>query len=336
MLKKLHRWLLVVFPLLLIALPVRAHPPHDEATLTYLPSRATAALCPGANFFVLEVQLRLGYPLFQPSAPNHFTVKVERANSRFRSTGEMRDGSGEVIFTRDYSEIDCGTVLVSMAISVALELTKLPEDPEPSSPHAPPTAPTPAAQLPPVSPAPSLPPKLPAFPLAERPRLQAGLASVFSIGAAPVVVGGVVGFVGLRRGSYSLAVEGSALFAPSATIENYSPLTGYHYLVAAVAGSGCYHARWAFGCAHMELSLLSTGNSRLQFTSERIVSFGVGLRFGGEWALTQRFALRAYSEFSLRPVPGVLRDDIMSTILWPGSILSASIGLGSVFYFSTL
>jgi hypothetical protein len=330
------RPLLAASAVFLIALPARAEPRPDAATLTYLPSRATVALCPAANFFVLEVQIRLGYALFQPSAPNHLTVKVERANGLFRSTGEMRDDSGKVIFTRDYSEIDCGTVLVSMAISVALEFTKLPEDPEPSPPAPLPPAPTPPAPLPPVSPPPPLPPKLPALALAERPRLQAGLASVFSIGAAPVVVGGVAGFVGVRRGSYSLALDGSALFAPSATIENYSPLAGYHYLVAAIAGSGCYHVRWAFGCVHTELGLLSTGNSKLQFTSERIVSFGVGLRFGGEWALTPGFALRAYSEFSIRPVPGVLREDTKDTILWPGSVLSGSIGFGPAFSFSTL
>lgn len=41
---------------LLFALPVRAEPPPDAATLTYLPSRATVALCPAADFFALEVQ----------------------------------------------------------------------------------------------------------------------------------------------------------------------------------------------------------------------------------------------------------------------------------------
>ncbi len=81
-----------------------------------------------------EVHIRLRHALFQPSAPNHLTVKVDRANGRFCSIGEMRDDDGKVIFTRTYSEIDCTAAVVSMAIGVSIQFTRPPEDPEPSRP----------------------------------------------------------------------------------------------------------------------------------------------------------------------------------------------------------
>jgi hypothetical protein len=130
------RPVLAASAVLLVALPARAERPNDAVTLEYLPSRATVALCPAAGFLALEVQIRLGYELFQPSAPNHLTVKIDRANGRFRSIGEMRDDDGKIIFARTYSEIDCTQALVSMAISVSVKFTRPPEDPEPSPPRS--------------------------------------------------------------------------------------------------------------------------------------------------------------------------------------------------------
>ena len=328
------RPLLAASAVLLIALPARAEPPPDAATLTYLPSRATVALCPAADFLALEVRIRLGYELFQPSAPNHLTVKVERANGLFRSTGEMRDDDGKVIFTRDFSEIDCTAAVVSMAISVAIKFMKLPEYPEPPAP----SLPAPAALTCPPAPKPAAPePSKPStLPLTERPRVQIGLASVFSIGAAPVVVGGVAVLGGVRWKTVSLALEGSVLLAPSATIENFTISNGYHYLLATAAGLGCYHGRWAFVCAQTEASVLSVGHSITKFTGAQTASLGFGGRLGAEWVLTPGLALRVYSDFLLRPLFSRLRDGTRRSVLWPGSVASGSIGFGPVFSFSAL
>ncbi|MFS8067268.1 MAG: hypothetical protein ACMG6S_12930 [Byssovorax sp.] len=288
------------------------------------------------------MELRLRYELFQPSAPNHLTVKVDRAsNGLFRATGEMRDDGGNVNFTREYSEIDCTAAMVAMALGVAIKFTKPPRDPEPSPP-APlppasnPPAPLPQASCPPVpEPAAPEPRKPPALPRAERPRAQAGLASVFSIGAAPVVVGGVAGFVGLRWESYSLALEASALLAPSATVESYSVPAGWHYLVASLAGLGCYQRSWASVCARAEVSWLSFGNSqsKVKLENPHHAAFGVGPRFAGEWVLTPWLALRAYGEVLLRSRIIQLLDPTAPSILWTGSMASGSIGFGPVVSF---
>ena len=125
------RPLLASSAVLLVALPARAERPNDAVTLEYLPSRATIALCPAANFLNLEVQIRLGYALFQPSALNHLTVKVDWTNGLFRSTDEMRDEDGNVTFARTYSEVDCTMAIIDMAIGVSIKFTR-PGTPEPA------------------------------------------------------------------------------------------------------------------------------------------------------------------------------------------------------------
>ncbi len=325
--------------LLLVALPARAEPPHDAVTLTYLPSPRTVALCPDADFLAFEVELRLRYELFQPSAPNHLTVKVDRAsNGLFRATGEMRDEGERVNFTREYNEIDCTAAMVAMALGVAIKFTKPPQDPEPS----PPVPLPPASKAPALSPG-SCPPapkpvapeprKPPALPRVARPRAQAGLASVFAIGAAPGVVGGVAGFVGMRLGGYSLALEASALLAPSATVERFSTPAGWSYLVASLAGLGCYQRSWASVCARAEVSWLSFGNLEVSLENPQQAALGVGPRFAGEWVLTPWLALRGYGEVLLRSQLIQLLDPIKTSILWPGSMVSGTIGLGPVVSF---
>ena len=312
---------------LLIALPARAERANDAATLEYLSSRATIALCPAADSLALEVQLRLGYELFQPSAPAHLTVKIDRADGRFRAIAEMRDDDGNVLFARTHSEIDCTQAVLSTAISVAVYFTKPPEDPEPSPPNEPP--PTPACPEPEAPPAP--PPPLP-----ERPRFQAGVASVFSIGVAPSVLGGVGWFVGVRWPRVSLALEGRALFAPSATIARAPTRDGYHFEFAAVSGTGCYHPAWAFICAGAGLGSLAFGNTGIDISSNRPSILSFSFRVGSDWILTPRIAIRAYAEMSLQPLETTLRRTPAKLLLWSQPIVAGSLGVGPVFTFSEI
>jgi hypothetical protein len=333
----LLRPLFITSAALLISFPARAEPTHDALTLTYLPSRAAAPLCPSAGFLALEVHIRLGYKLFQPSAPKHLTVKVERAiNGWFRATGEIRDDDGKVTFTDHYSEIDCTAALISMAISVTLEFAKPPEDPEPS-PSAPlPLATNPPAPLPcPHPPLPSLPqPAIAALPVPDRQRYQAGIASVFSIGVAPSVVGGVAGFFGLLWSGASVAVEGRALFAPLATIEHVSVRDGYSLSFISISGTVCHHRTWGFGCARIEAGQLSVSNSNIDNNPGRMINLGFGFRVGRDWLLTPHLAIRVYGDLLGQPVSGTLRDMPSTPIIWRPPLLSGSVGIGPVFIFS--
>lgn len=329
----LLRLLLLVSALLLVVLPARAERPDDAVTLEYLPSRATAALCPEADLLALEVMIRLGYELVQPTARDHLKVKIDRANGRFRSIGEIRDQDGNVTFTAAHSEIDCTAAVVSMAITVAIHFTRFPEPPEPSptslvepSPPGPPPAPEPEPRSPPQP--------VPPSPLPERRLFQAGLASVFSTGTAPTIVGGVSGFVGVRWPSVTLALEGRALFAPSATIEQAAVRDGYRFTYTALSGSACYQPGWFFACARAEVGNLSFGNSSVKLSPTQMAILGLGARFGGDVKLTSWLALRMYVELLGQPLSGELTSAEEKSTVWFQTGLSGSIGLGPVFTFS--
>ena len=319
--------LLATSTALLIALPARAESKNFAVTLHYSPGRY-AAQCPKEAFLHGEVARRIGYDLFVAEGSKHLTVTVSFRDNQYQVAGELRDDDGKVILTEVFSGPTCEAAILEEVTSMAAEFVR-PPDPSPICPMAPeavtcPPAPKPAAPEPAKPPAP---------PPAERPRAQAGLASVFSIGAAPVVVGGVAGLVGVRWGSYSLALEVSALFAPTTTVENFSPRTGWHYLVATGAGLGCYQVRWASVCARAEVRALSIGNSTARFEQAQTASFGFGPRFAGEWVVWPGLALRAYGEFLVRSRATQLRDATARTILWTGPAVSVSVGLGPVFSF---
>ena len=321
---------------LLIALPARAERPDDAVTLEYLPSRATVALCPAANFLNLEVQIRLGYKLFQPSAPNHLTVKVDRANGLFRSSGEMRDEDGNVTFARTHSEIDCTMAVIDMAIELSIKFTRLPEPPEPSPPLPPPPEPLPTVPAPTLpTPAPVLPaaPPSASLPLPERRRYQAGIAAVFSGGTAPSIVGGVGGGLSVRWPSVSLGLEGRVLFAPSARIEQSPVRNGYHFVFTALSGSGCYHPSWIFVCARAEIGNLFFDNAKVEIGPANMASLGLGLRLGGDWTLTPWLAIRTYVEILGTPLSGHLSTNLEEMPIWNQSGPSRSVGVGPVFTF---
>ncbi|MEO5728195.1 MAG: hypothetical protein ABI134_27215, partial [Byssovorax sp.] len=303
------------------ALPARAGSAHDAATLTYLPSRATVALCPAADLLELEVQVRLGYELFQPNAPNHLTVKVDRADALFRFRGELRDDHGNIIFDETSSGIDCTRALISMAIMVALQFTKPPEDPVPGR-----VAPVPPAPTCPPPPPPALPAPAPVLTPPELPRFQAGLASVFATGKAPVVLGGAGWFVGVRWRDFSAALEGRALFAPSAGVEDIS----LSYSFAAASGVTCLHYKWALACVRVELGSLFGKAVNGYIDPRHAPSAGVALRLAGDWTVSPALAVRTYFEIMGETAPSRMLSTERTDPLWVSSSLSASIALGLV------
>jgi hypothetical protein len=287
------------------------------------------------------VQIRIGYDLFQPAASPRLTVKIERANGEYRATGELRSEPGSVAFASTFTEVECGAAIRSLAIAVAIHFTRGPEacslSPLPAqtpTPIAVPVAPiAPVAPVTPVTPEPQRPPGLPA-PLPERPRVQIGMMSAFSLGSAPVVVGGAAWLVGARWAGFSSALEGRALFASTARLVGPRVQRGYRFLVAAVAASGCVHPAWAFACFQIEWRSLSIGNATVDVDPDHLSRLGLGFRFGGERALTQTVALRAFVETSFNPGSRSLRTPTASSaVVWHEPILSISLGFGPVVTF---
>jgi hypothetical protein len=245
----------------------------------------------------------------------------------FRAAGELRDDEGNILFAGTYPAMDCTFAVFSIAVAVSVHYAELPEPPPPIPPEPPPPSPP--------EPEPTEPPPSPiAPPLPERRSLQAGLDSVFAIGTAPPVVGGLGGFLGVRWTSLSLALEGRALFAPSATIPQSNVRAGYQFTFTAISGSGCYHLAWALVCARAQIGSLSSGNSSVKLGPTHMTILGLGLRLGGERALTPWLALRAYVEMLGQPLSGALKSDRGTPAFWSQTGLSGSVGLGPVLTFS--
>lgn len=317
--------LLTASAMLLLSVPARAARPHSAIALDYVPSVATAARCPSADFLREEVQIRIGYDLFQTAASPRLTVKIDQARGEFRVTGELRSKPGDITFASSFTEVECSAAIRSLAIAVAIHFTRTPE----ACALAPPPTQASAALAPPVV------PKAPRSPvLPERPRVQIGIASVLSVGSAPIVTGGAAWLVGVRWASFSASLEGQALFAPAASLAGPRFQRGYRFLVAAVTASGCAHPAWAFACFQVQWGSLSFGNSAVDVDPNHLSRLGLSFRFGGERALTRAVALRAYLETLFNPSPGNLRSlTASSRVIWHEPIFSGSLGLGPVITF---
>lgn len=317
--------LLIASAMLLLSVPARAARPHDAVALEYSPSAATANRCPAAEVLREEVQIRIGYDLFQAGATPRLTVKIDRLESAYRVTGELRSEEGDVTLAGTFTEAECGAAIRSLAIAVAIRFTRVPEPcPLPRLP-----APACSALAPPVAPPARRAPTLP-----ERPRVQIGIASAFSLGSAPVVVGGAAWFLGARWPGFSAALEGRALLASSTDVFGTRVRGGYQFFVANVSASGCVHPSWAFACAQVEWGSLSFGNTAVDIDPDRMTHVGFGFRFGGERTLTRAIALRAYVDTLFDLSPGNLRTLMTDArVVWHKPAFSGGLGFGPVITF---
>lgn len=312
------RALLVTTAVLLLAPPARALDTQrvpDAVVLEYHPSPAAAEVCYPADYFYDEIVVRLGYQLFQVTGPYHLTVKVDRVKDRFVSELELRDESGKVILANDFNESNCVAALRSVLVVIAVHFTRLPE-PVPCV-----STPQPPASVPAPTPAPALPPPPPADPAYE-----GGLATVFTIGKAPVVLGGAGLFFGLRWRYFSAALEGRALFAPSVGVEDTS--VTYSFLGASI--STCGHLNKALACVRAEAGSLFGGSTNGRLSPAYVRSGGVALRIARDWNLSSLFAVRPYFEIMTEAIPSRFVVQGRMDPLWASPFLSASIGLGLV------
>ncbi len=321
------RRLLIAAAMLLLSVPARAARPHDAVALEYLPSAATAARCPAADFLREEVQIRIGYDLFQPDVSPRLAVKIERFDGEYRVTGELRSEEGNVTLASTFTAVECGAAIRSLAIAVAIRFTHPPQ--ACPLPHAPAPACSGPVLAPPAAKATMRPPPIP-----ERPRIQMGIASAFSLGSAPVVVGGPAWFLGARWVGFSAALEGRALLASATDLLGTQARNAYQLFAANVSASGCVHPTWVFACVQMEWGSLSFGNAVMSVDPDRVSHLGFGFRFGGERTLTRTIALRAYVDTLFDFNPGSLRSLVTgSRAVWHKPAFSGAMGFGPVMTF---
>jgi hypothetical protein len=339
--------------LLLLTLPLAVVPARAQAAPL---ARTTARLeytrgigaesCLGEGGLRIEVARRSGYDPFTPDARARLVVTITKQRYQIVGTLQFFDETGAAGWHRSYPVRvdDCFTLVSAMGSEISYQFMPEPTAPEPPKPEPPPAPAEPAPAAPPPLICPELPPPAPiapplsspSAPLPEGPRFQAGLASVFAIGAAPSVVGGIGGFIGVRWPRVSLALEGRALFAPSATIAGAKVRDGYRFDFAALSGTGCYHpAPWAFVCGRAEVGALSFANPGVKFNLDNMTLrvLGFGVRFGGDWTLTSWLAMRAYFEVLGAPSATRLGTEKGDLTFWSHPMAYGSVGFGPVFTF---
>jgi hypothetical protein len=297
---------------LLGAFPALAEPleerPHAVIALEYL-RRPAAARCPGPEVLRDQVAQRLRYDLFSAEAPERLALTIDRANGRYRLTGDLRDRHGRVVYAPEtIDDPDCAEVVKNAAILLAAHYTG-PRQVLPAPAPPPPTPmPSPATPLPP-------PPVL----------LHFGLAGATAINIAPTVVVGPAWLVGARISNVSVELEGRALFAPPLHAGAVS------LLASVVTGSvaACLHAEILFGCARFELGALHFASAaELRIEPPSPVLAGFGARAGAEWPLTKHVVLRGYADLLTLATPVQLRLAQNNRLLWSSFLLSPSVGVG--------
>jgi hypothetical protein len=285
--------------LLLAASPARAQRPHDAVSLEYLPSRAVAAQCPGADYLHDQVRLRLGYDLFQADAKAHLTVKIDRQKGQYHVTGDMRDAADRVLLSETFSDQECASAVLSMAIVVAIEFTHAPLPcPVCLQPAPCPTPPPPVPAPAPAAPAP--PPAAPPSP-SPRPLVQIGAGSFLALASTPSPTAGFAVSLGLRfltDPGLSIGLEGRGLVPLPSTVRDAAGASAQvRSSLISFAAVPCLHVRVFLGCGLAELGRHQfSASANLEPETLDPLHIGVGLRAGAEIPFAGHFAVRGYAD----------------------------------------
>ena len=350
-------------PLLLLAglsgtVAVRAEEPPVKPPPARYYFRLDYRVAPGLRGCLSRPDLRellagqLDYDAIrQDDSPGQIVIDLSRQGGKVQARLVV-DGAGEHWETTIDKASTCEDVTLDALVNINAAVTvlilipmqeKLSAPAPPEAPPAPPPPPPPPPVAPPpcactVAPPPLPPPPAPRV-LPAPFRYELGLSAVFSAGTAPVVTGGVGWTVGVRWPQVSAAAEGRVLFSPPVVIEGYGTRDNYNFVYAAGSVVGCFYpwSAWVSVCIRGELGTLSSSlNSPPgRLTGNLIPLAGIGLRLGGERLLTRGLALRAYAEVLAEAQTGSLSVEKEGGIvaLWPGSVVSGSIGIGPVMYF---
>ena len=272
--------------------------PREHATVHLSYARETGAeQCPDETSLREAVSARLGYDPFDDGAPRVLRARVHRAGGSLVAHVELRDSGGVVQGERDLrgAGSDCAELATAMAIAISLGIdplsaVALPQPP--ARPPVPPLAERPAVVTEvvraPASPAVASPPSPPP----SRPSVQArfGVGAMLSWGISPAVpaVGGTLD-AGIRRGPWSLDVEGAGSWAATATDGN----VGVKSSLALASLAPCVHVWIGVGCALGGIGSLAATGVASSPQSGHALFADAGVRLGVEIPFARRF----YAQF---------------------------------------
>jgi len=301
----------VLLPLTAAALLTAAPALADDLSthLEYNTGPGTES-CPKERGFRHIVAAHIRYDPFVDGAARRLTVRITRKDQAYNGAIALYDETGKKLGIRNLDAFStCGSLVHTLAESIALILDPPPKPPTPPPAPAPTTAPDAAPEPPKLTaeppapeppalaaqpPAPDLPSPPPPTPsIGPRPQIGAGI--LLPIGAAPGLALGFGAGFGYRWHFASLNIEARAHLPRNMD----EPVNGARVAASMFAGAlvPCAHFRWMLGCG-----IVSAG--AVHFTADDMVSdqqwgprFELGARLGVQIPLYGRFSAQLSSDF---------------------------------------
>jgi hypothetical protein len=279
---------------------------HRAVRLSYV-RESGAEQCPDESVLRESVLGRLGYDPFDDRAPTLLTVTVRPAERSLLGRIELRDASGRVQGERDLrgAGTDCAELAVAMAIAISIgidPLSAMATKPPSLGPSVESSAP---ASLVPIGAPPQTivvsPPETPSPPAPDHPssrtpspiqaRFSAGALASWGISPAAPAVGATLS-AGVRRGRWSLDLEGGGSWAATATDGAYGATSSLEI----VSLAPCVHFGVGLACALGGVgSMGATGVVRFPETSHALFA-DLGVRLGAEVPFAHWFYVQFHAD----------------------------------------
>jgi hypothetical protein len=291
-----------------------------------------AEQCPDESVLRDSVLTRLGYDPFDDRAPRLLVAVVRRSGDSLVARIELHDASGRVQGERDLrgSGTSCDELASAMAIALSLGIDPLSATAAPpnraDSSAAPASAPSVESQPPPprviVEPRAPEPSSPPAREPPIRARFSGGALVSWGVSPATPAIGATLD-AGMRRGRWSIDVEGAGSWAPTATEGSIGAKSSLE-LVSLVP---CVHFWVGLGCAIGGGGSLNATGVDVRFPQSDHAAFAnVGVRLGVEIPFAERFYLQFHADGLAILTPETFHLD--GQTVWRSSPpVSASLGL---------
>ena len=331
-----RRWVVRFTALLAAGAPclLAAQPERAEATLGYT-LKPGAEVCPASQALEDAVAARLGYFPFRFEAARSVTVRIERQGAGLRAEVELRESDGRVSGSRELTtpSDDCRGLIDSIAVAISLGLDPLSlsrPQPSASSPasvapvvSAPAPLPVPAVSSAPPPSAPVVGQTLPLRPGVVVPwQLRATLGPQVWRGTAPANALGLMASVSLRRGFFSVAIEGRDDLRTTVREQGVSVASS----ILAVGLAPCLHRGMVLGCLLAQMGTIAAeGRGLDQPRQDHSLYVALGARAGLEIHLGASLFLRPHLDVLAPLHRAVFFVDARP--VWTAPSLSGSLGL---------
>jgi hypothetical protein len=325
-----------------------------SSRLTYVRASGTEA-CPDEAAVRRAVAGRLGYDPFFPSADKTIVTRITRARETLHASVELVDDKGMVRGIREFDAAadECDELIAAAALAISIAID--PQNPSILGGPPPPQAPMPEKAAPPRPPEPPreaarrkdesktaeeagtsrsalaqerdavVSPPSPEAPLAVRP----GVAVMGAWRTAPAPALAFGGFLELRQGAFSIALEGRFDLPASTSMSERGRVRTSLWVGSFLP---CFHVRRFFVCAMGSMGSLHAEGLGLA-TSRTNDTFyaSLGGRVGLEVPLSERFFLRPQLDVVGALFPAELQVDGVTRWTAPTYAALAGIGLGARF-----